>query len=101
MKENERGYEWCEERRKDVSEDEKEGLVWWEWRRSRVERRHERRGEGQRREKIGVVQEQLKEKEKHERIGIVVKNGRKIKHVPQHTLKLHHPRLVSYATLHR
>ena len=46
MKENERGYEWCEERRKNVSEHEKEGLVWGEWRRSRVERRHEGRGEG-------------------------------------------------------
>lgn len=46
MKRKKRGYEWCEERRKDVSEDEKEGLVWGEWRRSRVERGHEGRGEG-------------------------------------------------------
>lgn len=48
-----------------------------------------------------MVQEQLKEKEKHKRVGNVMKKGREIKHVPQHTLKLHHLRLVSYATLHR
>ncbi len=46
MKGKKRGYERREERGKDVSENEKEGLVWWEWRRSRVERRHEGRGEG-------------------------------------------------------
>ena len=46
MKRKKRGYERREERGKDVSENEKEGLVWGEWRRSRVERRHEGRGEG-------------------------------------------------------
>ena len=48
-----------------------------------------------------MVQEQLKEKEKHKRVGNVMKKGREIKHVPQHTLILHHFRLVSQATLQR
>ena len=99
MKRKKREYERHEEGRKNVSEHEKEWLVWGERRRSCVERRHEGRGEGQRRKKIGVVQEQLKEKEKHKRVGNVVKKGREIKHVPQHTLKLHHLRFVSHATL--
>lgn len=46
MKRKKREYERHEEGRKNVSEHEKEGLVWGEWRRSRVERRHEGRGEG-------------------------------------------------------
>lgn len=41
MKGKKRGYERCEEGRKDVSENEKEGLVWGERRRSCVERGHE------------------------------------------------------------
>lgn len=46
MKGKKRGYERHEERGKDVSENEQEWLVWGEWRRSRVERGHEGRGEG-------------------------------------------------------
>lgn len=48
-----------------------------------------------------MVQEQLKEKEKHKRVRNVLKKGREIKHAPQHTLKLHHLRLVSQASLQR
>lgn len=59
MKEKKQSYQLCEERRNDISQDEREWEVCGERKRARMERAHQRRREGKRGKNVRQVEKQL------------------------------------------
>lgn len=82
MKEKEQSYQQREERRNDISQDEREWKVCGERERTGMERAYQRRREGKWRKDIRQVEKQLEQKEKDGGVGYIREAGRNVKCVP-------------------